>query len=294
MSDQDPTSQLPSQLSPEFSEIVGNIEVFRRPIAELPEVGDDVILGQEFWSRAALIPGEEGPNYNNMPAFGFGIHYKGEEAVLTVPSLDYVNQFVDTHNPGGFHFEDSSNGNLDGEEFLRITAQKKFLVSQDRSKPFKVYDAATRCLKHGSDVYIIVTDYYEHDRTDHLGLSAIEGSEAQKVVSLVEALLETDYIKTNDTKALDALLSSLSDYALLPSRPVTEFDKEAKVTVRDIIQSLIRSFAGNLAILKFGPSLELDSLKEHTNEIAKDYLLDFDVIDQKIAELQALPAPPFS
>jgi|CXWL01.1.fsa_nt_gi hypothetical protein len=298
MSEQLGQPQLDQVSSSELAERIG-FETQLRPIEALPEVATDVIPGQEFWSRRVLRPNEPGPNFHNLPALKLGVSYEDDQAILTVPTLEHINQFVDKHNPGGFRFMNTGSGLVADTEFLHAIAEGTFLVSSDKTSAVTINDWGDKYHSLSDRPRTFQSNYYEHDHVEHLGLAAIDATEAHKLVELAASLSnlsQSEHYISSEVRQLDTLLGYLSDYALLPVEPITELDTMLKEKLKRSIRHSVKDLVHPIIVKTFVPNEEEDPGADIERfDAEKDALIDkycpnFEVLDRTLSHFQTLPA----
>lgn len=267
----------------------------------MPRLHADVVKGEEFWSRASLQRNTEGPNFRNLPVFAFGIVQEGDQAFLFVPSLKYLNQVVDQHNQGGFHLAPAF-GHVDSDAFLEMITKKNFPRGSDTSTmfgfvdPFLMYLRSERLpgafyntsprLPIEEREATIVTNYYEHDMADHIGLLAAPRAEVNKLQTVGEAVQKhgASIDKSSFVVTLDALLGFLSSYAITNDTSTPQAAREPRAN-----GSLPLTYQQFLEKQMVQKQQEINIWLKRINRAPLD--LDFSAIRANIKRMHSLPSP---
>lgn len=320
---------LAAQLSEVKQDQTPQITVFRKPIDQLPPIDNESREGDEFWAQRRLRPGGEEDNYHNMPVLGFGIDYDEGEAVLSVPSLDYVNTVVDTYNPGGFTFIEVGAGLGDADSFLSMISNKQFPASDNKdvlyfgvpdefvefTNFFEDPDGEQYLAEDGTPIKTMRStiydphyskteriSLYEHDRVDHLGIIALPANEADKIAKAAEYARSAEGYGGPDfnTRAmivgrLDRHLDGLSAYSLVKH---DSNDIEIQ-NYKDYLWATLVKEAAYLDRLLAEDIMKKPEYRDFTREelMAEFYKqdvsfsIDRETFDANIAHMQALTPP---
>lgn len=252
------------------------------PIAELPSVDADVVTGQEFWSCRNLRPDatdNPGPNFNNIPALGLTMRFVDEVAVLTVPSMDYVNSVIEDHNPGGFRFE-AAEGIVPSEEFLGMVADKTFPWSTDACSSIRRsgFVPLPECITNPEAMLNLdlETNSLEHTLAHHLGIAALLPSAANRTARFAARYKKKSPDQQYQaTDVVDTTLDYLSAYCTLP------FESEDPL-INDVEKKIKEEINGK-RVVRF-------SLQDRI-VLEESIPLNYRKIRAKAQEMQSLPAP---
>jgi hypothetical protein len=288
---------------PELYE-AANIEVFTKPINQLPEIGPKSREGDEFWNSRKVRPEGKGPNFRHLPVLGFGIRYEGERAILSVPNTAYVNRVATEHNPGGFTFyekevqpEDMLLGS--GTEFLSQLAAKNFSISKDRRVSIAgIYDSWVMFKSRSGVDHTFLTEMnislYQHDMVDHVGMVAAPASEVDKIARISANILSLGHLWDwkNDRGGfigyLDRALDMISAYATLPSNDWTEEMHDFKNFLWAGIEEA-QGLANGHAMGLLLEGTDADHLRAIKANGGMRLALDRAAFDANIKRMQALP-----
>ncbi len=246
--------------------------------------------GEEFWGRRQLRPEGEGGNFNNLPYIGLGIHYVGDQAILSIPSAGYLNHAQEQYNPHGFRFvRTASKGAEATDDFLGLLAKRQFPLSSHRG--IDIIGPADNYLmycqgrdeewRHCYRTLQGTISPYEHDLVDHAGIAAMPPEAVDTIAAIAQAL--RDYLTGGDPVAkLDRALDYFSYYAILPS--IASSPKMAEFKDH-IWQCINLALSNSISYL-----VQIEASQPNFRQIGwRDWWFDRAVADQHIARLQALP-----
>jgi len=289
------------------------VKTEQRHVSEMPPVqphyGTD-----DLWEYPRLRPDGSPVNFHNYPILKFGVTVVDDEATMSVPSREHLNEVAEIYNPGGFVFETvDGTSMLPARNFLAFIAEKKFPMAQENDNnnqvyglvdPFKDfiaggtlgYDALEAYEKHVLDNPAdFLVNLSTHDLVEHVGLVAIPHTEADKIAQLADVMArigdpEKAYIKdiqANFVAHFDRFLDLLSYYALLPSTIKDAAVLEFKDKLWDEVEGLQSGLVSRAQSELIG--VVGNTVAEAHESTPAEPLIDRQKLDENISRLQAIP-----